>query len=207
MAIKQLLRTGLINPDKRSEILLELRKLPTNRDVILATAALKDPFTVLDDMLDIESGKHYENYIKNNIKQDNIIKEGNIVNADDLTNEDSDVGFNVKDSFGKDNDLKINVDLKDLFHIEIGDRKYGTLSNPKSNDKILSCLKIFNDMCETDKADIIDSILLYIESIKKKQSKKPSKKSFINAINEQLSPELRKDFIGLLLVQAKNNYK
>lgn len=208
--IYKLLRKGLMtnNQSIRNTIIRDLQKEENTQERNYAVAGLKDKNTSLDDLIVIESGDHYKNWITHNIKEEvnvMLLKEENILN--NFTEDSEGSSIPIIDSFGKHNDLKLNVNLEKILNTEIGDRTYGSLSMPKSNDKIMQCLKIFDDQLSlTDKNDIIDSLILQTESIKKKREKKASKKTFVDAVNQQLSDDERKDFIALLISRAKTFY-
>ncbi len=207
--VKDILRQGLLGThEARKDALHELQTNFRPSDSRYAVAGLKDYSTTIDDLYRIETGNHYKEWIQHNIKEEQklLLEDGNLLNQ--LRNtEAKENSIPIKDSFGTNEELKINVDLKDILAIEIGDRKYGSLANGKSNDKLMKCLSVFNELSEVDKEDIVESILLEMEKINKKEQKKPSKKTFVNAVNEQLSDAERKDMIGLLLSQAKNSFK
>ncbi len=204
--IHKKLRQALITQDKekRSNILLEIKNnYPISEERSRAICGIMDYNTSLDDIDKIESGEHISEYIKNNSK--NI--------AESFLNpaaEEENYGGNeipIKDSFNIFNDLKIEIDLDRFMERQnAGESSYGKIHDSKSNKKIMKLLEEFNNLSDIDKEDIKTSILYAFASIKRKQEKKKTKKTFVNAWNSQLDSKEKLDFLGILLAQINDVY-
>lgn len=205
--MEKILRTALLTKDtqKRDGLLHELRdSFPMSKERIFVECGIKDSKTTPQDFDDIVEGKHYDNYKKSDVKA-GMLKE-NILNPQVSESESGTTSVRIMDSYGTYKDLEININLDKFINLKAGSSAYGNINDGKSNKKIMKALEAFNKLTNRDKQDIKNSIKMAEEALLRKKEKNIDKKSFVDAINEQLSPEERQEFIGLLMRQINDTF-
>ena len=204
MQLQNILEVALAEntEDSRKQALVELRNIAPSQDKNYVEVALKDSTTSLHNLDDIISGRHYEVWKHNNIKQESFEKAQLTANRNIVANTDkvfNEIESPNKISIDKYGDIDVNPE-KVLEFGRNGEQFYGRIPDNISQDKIQKALEYFNTRLSLkDRKVMLENVIDSIDDIFNKEKKKISLKKYVKAINEQLNDEEKVRLLSLIV--------
>ena len=199
--LHHILRQGLISPpEKRAEFRRELDLLPQSEERNYVEASLKDPQATLDDIDQIESGEHYQNWLRHGVKLDESLEISALdgpQNSANLklvqSNRELVDSLMSREGIDIDEDLRLNVDpVKMMAFARNGEQFYGSIPDQASQKRIQKALELFRLKTSKRTQDkILRAILDAADDILGEEKEFVGADIFIKSVNEKLDSDER----------------